>query len=676
MSGPAPAAVGRRPTAGPAAPPAARRHRAPRSAGTSSHRPPGRAPRLGARRGNLGRPADGAHDTDGPFGGIRRTHPAGHAACSAPRPYSRSGTAGARPVAREPEEPPCPPRPAVARAPRRRVLARGRPAAHGHLPAAPPRVRLRRLRRALAGARPASRSLLLRPAADDRAAARRRPGPRDVPGRGGRAGDRERRSTWCSGCAPRCSASSRTACCCASTRTWARPAGSSRAGSRTCRPASRCSPTSPATAGPTRPTSGRTRPAPRPCSSGSASATASSSRTPTTSWPTPGASPASRPGRPGGRGPPRPARPDHLHHRRPQLARPRRRAVGLPGRRRRRHPGLRPHRRRLDPRPARHARRRGRPHRGDQRVPAGLDQPDAAAAAQRGRPVAGARRRPRRPHRRDAGRRRRRGHRGGRVRDHASAPTCGCRTRRPPPSWRAARREDVPAPVVDALRWLRTVGARLGVQRLRRGGIEARRVEPELAVAVVEGVAEQVAATPSNPANLLIERLMVAANESVGRVAGRPRAAGRVPRAPLARPRRGRRARGLLRRRGLPPRLRPGPHAARPVGAVVAARRRGRRDRRRGVGRAAGLPRPGVVHAAGRRALRAGVRGLPALHQPAAPLRRPRRPPRRARLPRGRPRPGGLPRGRRPVRAVRATSTSPRAPPPSPSGRCARRCGS
>ena len=75
--------------------------------------------------------------------------------------------------------------------------------------------------------------------------------------------------------------------------------------------------------------------------------------------------------------------------------------------------------------------------------------------------------------------------------------------------------DDVPAEVVEALRWLRTAGARLGVQRLRRGGVEARRVEPELAVEVVEGVAEQVAATPSNPANLLIERLMVAANESV-----------------------------------------------------------------------------------------------------------------------------------------------------------------
>ncbi|MDP9466217.1 MAG: RNB domain-containing ribonuclease [Actinomycetota bacterium] len=75
--------------------------------------------------------------------------------------------------------------------------------------------------------------------------------------------------------------------------------------------------------------------------------------------------------------------------------------------------------------------------------------------------------------------------------------------------------EGVPAAVVETLRWLRTAGARLGVQRLRRGGVEARRVEPELSVEVVEGVPEQVVATPSGPANLLIERLMVAANESV-----------------------------------------------------------------------------------------------------------------------------------------------------------------
>ena len=75
--------------------------------------------------------------------------------------------------------------------------------------------------------------------------------------------------------------------------------------------------------------------------------------------------------------------------------------------------------------------------------------------------------------------------------------------------------EEVPEAVLDALRWLRTAGARLGVQRLRRGGVEARRVEPDLTVEVVEGLAAQVAAKPSNPANLLIERLMVAANESV-----------------------------------------------------------------------------------------------------------------------------------------------------------------
>ncbi len=75
--------------------------------------------------------------------------------------------------------------------------------------------------------------------------------------------------------------------------------------------------------------------------------------------------------------------------------------------------------------------------------------------------------------------------------------------------------DDVPVEVVDALRWLRTAAARLGVQRVRRGGVEARRVEPDVTVAVVQGVAEQVAATPSNPANLLVERLMVAANEAV-----------------------------------------------------------------------------------------------------------------------------------------------------------------
>ncbi|SDY97960.1 RNAse R [Micromonospora pattaloongensis] len=74
---------------------------------------------------------------------------------------------------------------------------------------------------------------------------------------------------------------------------------------------------------------------------------------------------------------------------------------------------------------------------------------------------------------------------------------------------------DVPEEVLTALRWLRTAAARLGVQRMRRGGIEARRVEPELTVRVVDGRAQQVEAEPSNPAHLLVERFMVAANEAV-----------------------------------------------------------------------------------------------------------------------------------------------------------------
>jgi ribonuclease R len=80
----------------------------------------------------------------------------------------------------------------------------------------------------------------------------------------------------------------------------------------------------------------------------------------------------------------------------------------------------------------------------------------------------------------------------------------------------AGRRPDgLDERIVEALRWLRTAAARLGVQRARRGGVDARRVEPELAVDIVDGAARQVAAVASNPAHQLVERLMVAANESV-----------------------------------------------------------------------------------------------------------------------------------------------------------------
>jgi ribonuclease R len=68
---------------------------------------------------------------------------------------------------------------------------------------------------------------------------------------------------------------------------------------------------------------------------------------------------------------------------------------------------------------------------------------------------------------------------------------------------------------VTALRHLRTVGARLGLQRSRRGGVEARRVEPELSVTLTGGVVATTSSLPSNPAHLLIERLMVAANEAL-----------------------------------------------------------------------------------------------------------------------------------------------------------------
>jgi ribonuclease R len=165
-------------------------------------------------------------------------------------------------------------------------------------------------------------------------------------------------------------------------------------------------------------------------------------------------------------------------------------------------------------RPSRHRPgRRGAPG-GHQRLPAGLDPADAAAAAVGGRAVAGARRGPRRADRRDADRPGR--HRHGRRRLRHPDPVEHPPVVRDGAAVLAGQRPaEVADDVLDALRWLRTAAARLGVQRLRRGGVEARRVEPELTVEVVEGEAATVAASPSNPANLLIERLMVAANESV-----------------------------------------------------------------------------------------------------------------------------------------------------------------
>jgi ribonuclease R len=114
----------------------------------------------------------------------------------------------------------------------------------------------------------------------------------------------------------------------------------------------------------TRPTSGRTPPPPTRCSSGSGSGTACRWSTRPTRWPRwpPWRGRGRQQAAPRRPGAPRPARAHDADDRQPQLARPRRRAVGLPGRRRGRHPGVRAHLRRRRARPPRHrAGRRGAP---------------------------------------------------------------------------------------------------------------------------------------------------------------------------------------------------------------------------------------------------------------------------------------------------------------------------
>jgi ribonuclease R len=76
--------------------------------------------------------------------------------------------------------------------------------------------------------------------------------------------------------------------------------------------------------------------------------------------------------------------------------------------------------------------------------------------------------------------------------------------------------------LVDTLAWLRCAAARLGAARARRGGLDARRVDPELAydldgtpVPLHEQGRPPKEATDEGPAHEMIERLMVAANEAV-----------------------------------------------------------------------------------------------------------------------------------------------------------------
>ncbi|MCC6623672.1 MAG: VacB/RNase II family 3'-5' exoribonuclease [Deltaproteobacteria bacterium] len=74
----------------------------------------------------------------------------------------------------------------------------------------------------------------------------------------------------------------------------------------------------------------------------------------------------------------------------------------------------------------------------------------------------------------------------------------------------------IPAAVLPTLRWLRTASARLGAMRAARGGIAFLRDEVHLTLDAA-GEPTAVHARSDGSANVLIERLMVAANEAVAR---------------------------------------------------------------------------------------------------------------------------------------------------------------
>jgi len=76
--------------------------------------------------------------------------------------------------------------------------------------------------------------------------------------------------------------------------------------------------------------------------------------------------------------------------------------------------------------------------------------------------------------------------------------------------------EEVPAAVHETLRWLRTAAARLSAARATRGGVNMVREEARLEL---DEAGEALALTPTveTSAHRLVERLMVAANEAVGR---------------------------------------------------------------------------------------------------------------------------------------------------------------
>ena len=75
----------------------------------------------------------------------------------------------------------------------------------------------------------------------------------------------------------------------------------------------------------------------------------------------------------------------------------------------------------------------------------------------------------------------------------------------------------VPAPVRDTVRWLRTAAARIAITRRSRGGVTILRDEAYVRLDARTGEPSAIEARENTSAHLLVERLMVAANEAVAR---------------------------------------------------------------------------------------------------------------------------------------------------------------
>ena len=76
---------------------------------------------------------------------------------------------------------------------------------------------------------------------------------------------------------------------------------------------------------------------------------------------------------------------------------------------------------------------------------------------------------------------------------------------------------DIPDEMLTSLRWLRTAVARLDVQRSARGGVSLLRDEVRVHFHATTGEPTGLSTRSDNNAHRLIERLMVATNEAVGR---------------------------------------------------------------------------------------------------------------------------------------------------------------